>query len=331
LPTQSTKLWTTPLRDLLRGRITGRLDWKSRIVRAGLSQPAVDLITQVVRRTRLWRLEKAAVADELIAHFLDGLEAGTAADELVAKFGDVRAAAKLIRRAKRRNRPLVWHIWNFAFRVTEVILAIYLLLIVRFCIGRPDPKVDYVARMNEPVLKTPEADRAWPIWEKAILAASDGLKNGQLMFSDDIGGVAEPPPWTKTVDWLEHHGQVMELARQAGQKPVLGVIYGPGGSQDDRQLYQHTFNQEKDYPLVALVLTHLNYTRTIANIMAFDARRAAELNDGARVEADLRADLGLARQLRESDGIAVSATDPRRSHHWRTGQVSADRRQTRGL
>jgi len=47
---------------------------------------------------------------------------------------------------------------------------------------------------------------------------------------------------------------------------------------------------------------HLNYLRRMAVILSLDAKRGAELNDGARVEADLKAILGLPRQMRESGG-----------------------------
>ena len=41
-------------------------------------------------------------------------------------------------------------------------------------------------------------------------------------------------------------------------------------------------------------------------MLSLDARRAAELHDGGRVEADLMAMLGLGRQLHDSDGILIS-------------------------
>ena len=67
----------TPFRDLIRGRITGRLDWRARLAAAGLPADVSALVTRVVRTTRLWRIERAAVADELVAHFADAIAAGT--------------------------------------------------------------------------------------------------------------------------------------------------------------------------------------------------------------------------------------------------------------
>src|SRR5690242_10958028 len=97
------RLRYTPIRDLVRGRLTGRLDIAGRIDRADLPAPAKDLVRRVVRKTRLGSLEKLDVADELIAHFRDGLDAGESIEQLARSFGDEARAAKLIRRAKIRN------------------------------------------------------------------------------------------------------------------------------------------------------------------------------------------------------------------------------------
>ena len=81
-------LFRTPMRDLLRGRITGRLDIDRQLDESGLSGLAAGKVRNVVKRTRLWRREKIEVTYELIAHFLDGIEAGTPIDELIENFGD---------------------------------------------------------------------------------------------------------------------------------------------------------------------------------------------------------------------------------------------------
>src|SRR5688500_15815926 len=94
------RLRYTPLLDLLRGRVSGRLDVRRRLDASALPPAARVLVGRVVKRTRLWRVEKLDVAEELVSHFADGLAAGESADDLVAAFGDERQAARLIRRAK---------------------------------------------------------------------------------------------------------------------------------------------------------------------------------------------------------------------------------------
>src|SRR5277367_3367800 len=116
------RLRYTPMRDLLRGRVTGRLDLADRLATANLSAPIRELIRRVIRKTGLWSLEKMDVANELIAHFSDGLESGATAEQLIESFGNERMAAKLIRRAKLRNRPLLWHIYRAIFRAIVALI-----------------------------------------------------------------------------------------------------------------------------------------------------------------------------------------------------------------
>ena len=108
---------STPVLTLLRGRIAPveyppspqpRYDIPLLLRESGIPEPAQTLIRHLVRKTRLWRREQHEVASELITHFAGGLDAGQSIDELRSSFGDPKASAKLIRRAKKRNRPLLW-------------------------------------------------------------------------------------------------------------------------------------------------------------------------------------------------------------------------------
>jgi len=63
------RLRMTPLRDALRGRLTGSLDYRRVLAESGLLLPVLRTVDEVVRRTRLWPREKCDVAAELCAHF----------------------------------------------------------------------------------------------------------------------------------------------------------------------------------------------------------------------------------------------------------------------
>src|SRR5262249_24615218 len=58
------------------------------------------------------------------AHFTDGIASGVSPEDLIQAFGDEANAAQLIRRAKRRNRPLYWHSLRAAVLFTFSTLAI---------------------------------------------------------------------------------------------------------------------------------------------------------------------------------------------------------------
>jgi hypothetical protein len=151
------KLRYTPVFDFFRIGFTARLDLNRPLETAALPVSIKQVIKRVVRRTRVWRLEKLDVLTELIGHFTDGIAAGISADGLIAAFGNEASAAKLIRRAKRRNRPFYWQALRFASQSLAVVLAIYGGLALYFFSGRPSPRIDYVAIQNRTSLNTPEA------------------------------------------------------------------------------------------------------------------------------------------------------------------------------
>ena len=300
IPSPRNKLWTSPLRDLLRGRVTGRLDWKSRLAAVGLPAPSTELIVRVVKLTRLWRLEKAAVADELIAHFLDGVAAGTSALELIDRFGDQRIAARLIRRAKKRNRWMPWHILVGTVKTFGILLGIYGLLLIRFCVERPSPKVDYVAQLNAPVAASPVSDRAWSIYRRAIIAASDGVKDGTLVFSKALNWDRDKPPWDERLTWLRQHAPAIDLVRQGSQKPVMGFILDDAATLDDPKsgpcnpehhlaFDQGVFDPSRD--------AHDRDIDKVLEILDLDTACAIRSGDGTTAEADLTSALSFARQL----------------------------------
>jgi len=107
------RLRYTPLQDVFRGQLNGRLDWRYLLAEADLPAELADTISQVAHKTRLWNGERIDVVQELVAHFQDGWQAGRTAKQLAGEFGDIALAAKLIRRAKRRGRPsrrrVDWH------------------------------------------------------------------------------------------------------------------------------------------------------------------------------------------------------------------------------
>ncbi len=296
----------TPLRDLLRGRVTARLDWPARLAATGLPADVSALVVRVIRRTRLWRLERAAVADELIAHFADAAAAGAA--DPVADFGDERAAARLIRRAKRRGRPLVWHLWTWTWRTTAVaiatIVAIDAGLTARFLTGRPTPTVDYVARLAAAERAVPADDRAWPLWRPAVLACTAVGQFGERHVPEVLypqpGETAVP---SARVAWLRAHADALAVARRAAAKPALGFILGPGGSADDPELFPVAPRQTWDEPLVEpgggpAGLRFFGSVAVMSRPLSADAQWAADTGDGNRCVADLWALLGLAGQIR---------------------------------
>jgi hypothetical protein len=295
------KIRTTPLRDVLRGRLTGRLDVRARIETSGLPAPAQALVARLVRRTRLSRLERVDVADELIAHFVDGIGAGESVDALIASFGDERRAARLIGRAKRRARPWPWHAVRALEWLLVGLLVVYVIAAVVFYTGSPSTSADYVAALNATTLQTPADKRAWPVYREALLKL-EGRHERQADRKLWYRLSARPgmKGWPDVVAWLERNAGALERMRRAAAKPALGFVLGPNGSADDPELWPPGSEADRDAKVYEWLIPpepHLSELRLAATALAADAVLARERGDRPRLLADLAALHDLAEQL----------------------------------
>ena len=291
---------STPLGDLLRGRLTGRLDWRGTIAAAAVPPQAKDLIRRVVGKTGLWRSEKADVTEELLAHFLDGMESGLAIEKLIRDFGDAKQAARLIGRAKKRCRPMILRATVWLAKALAVLVVIHLLLVARFCLGHSSPAVDYVNVVNKPILRVPPDQRGWPLYRQAILDTADFKPPEELPLNpENLEPGGKDWPWM--ADWLHRHAAALDLIRRGAGRPALGFVFGRGGSIDDPAVFPEAVpycKSTEEQPLSALWRGDLNnLNRFTFNFLAADAELARQENDSARVVADINAMLDIARQL----------------------------------
>jgi hypothetical protein len=293
------RMWHTPMLDALRGRITGRLDIRHRLATSGLPAPAQALIARVARRTRLWRLERVEVVDELISHFGDGIESGESVEELLARFGDERAVARLIGRAKRRNRGIVWHAFVALRWLTCGLLMLYGLTAAWFYVGKPTVKVNYVEQFNAIARETPASKLAWPLYREAI---------PQLRFFDPLmspSGSAEhyllelvpgEPRWPEVVKWLTPRQDAIERLRRGAKKPVAGFVYGPDGSLADEELWQQVRSVRNPFPMDVLQ-PRLEDLLQMKIVLKADTFLAYDEDDLPRMMNNIEALLGVADQL----------------------------------
>lgn len=326
------RILRTPIGELIRGgprppRVP-RLRAKARIDASELPAPVKELVHRVVRRTRLWRREQIDVADELLAHFYDGVAAGESTDDLIAAFGDERAAATLIRRAKRRNRSLFWKAKRAIGWALVALACFYLLIGVYFAMGRPSPSVDYVALLNAKAIATPEDERAWPTYRRALLMLKEAVPSDKRVEGNDFGipnfvfADGQSKRWLKAVAWLTQHAAAIELLRQGTTKAELGFVAGAQAAPEDWPLsttmptaevakaMAEQAEREKASPTfgsaIRVVLPHLNEMRTIANVLAADCVLARQQGDADRARRNLVALLGLSAQVRRSQSLLVT-------------------------
>jgi hypothetical protein len=293
------KLRYTPLRDLLRGRLSARLDLRRQIDAAEISVPAKSLIQRLVKATKLWDIEKIAVVDELIAHFADADAAGKSIDAAIAAFGDERTAARLIARAKRRNRGAAWQIFRGVRFLTVALVAFYILLGIVFFAGKPSPRTDSFAILNRRSIQTPLAQRAWPIYRRALLAMPD--RNGSLF----VGSVQQAPidaepggaDWPALVEWLRAHRAAIDLIQQGSEKPVLGYMHGQGVSLEDAAVFPGAPPASGEPLIINAFTGYIRELMIVASVEAADMRLAVAEGNTAAAMRGFHAQLGIADQL----------------------------------
>jgi len=309
------RLRYTPLRDVFRGQLNGRLDWRSVIAEAGLPSEIADTIFQVVRKTRLWNGECVDVAQELVAHFQDGLEMGRSAEQVASEFGDVAQAAALIRRAKKRNRPLWWRALHACCWLLGCFFVVYVLLALYMLTERLTLDTDYLAVINRRADARAQGAPAWPLYRKAMLAI--GWRNAQppLMFQvnwyqagiaallDDSPGEGPDDGPTLREYLVEHQLHLAEL-REATTLPRLGFSIGQSYQPEDTELLgapSVVITPDGEPPeLISMLLGHVQVLNHAGILLACDALAAAESGDAQRAHENLTACLRVVRHVQDS-------------------------------
>ncbi len=317
--TSSSSLWNrlrySRLRDVVRGRLDARLDWRGAIASAELPEQLAGVVTHVVRGTRLWRSEKVDVANDLIAHFQDGLDFGHTPDELLKTFGDPQDAARLIRRAKRRSRSLLWHFWHYGWMGLAALVCVYIAMSLWMSLSRPTICTDYLAVINKAATAVSENERAWPLYRDAMLAlgmqrASDGIS----LISRILCNHSKPNEtgWEGKEKFLLEHADSLAKLREATRRPNLGFVTAMSNSdytEEDRTLFgikltpQEIVNAKQqaaqDHWFMESLLPEFIPLRDAAQLLADDARRAVVAGDGQAAYDNVVALLGISRHCQE--------------------------------
>jgi hypothetical protein len=262
--------------------------------KAALPERLRELVRTTVLATRLWSSEKADVARELIAHFEDGLEAGASAGTLLDDFGEVKRAARLIRRAKIRNRPLVWKLYRLTWRVASAVCAIllitYCVLAIRLIGAEPTLARNYLAELNAKPLAVPEDQRAWPLYREAALLV------GKWPAIEDADDTPAGPYWTDWRNFAERSHAGLELIHRAARRPNVGAVFGVT---EDTQLATRRRDGEAPQParaqpgvdsnpmVISILLPQLSVLREAVRLAAIDARIGLLERDAERVVTDV--------------------------------------------
>ena len=198
----------------------------------------VEFIKLVIKKMRYRKKVREDVQAELSAHFEDELQSCKTNDEkerkaqqLIENFGDVKLLAVLLRRAKKRCRPLWRTVVARTFQTIGVLILCFILYCVYISLGKPTISVNYVeeaTRITRPVAD--ESLNAAPIYQKAIDAykepplVKDEAGTREISLIDarrDKDWVAELTEEELTLmkQWLSDNADASKFFKQASEKP----------------------------------------------------------------------------------------------------------------
>jgi hypothetical protein len=233
---------------------------------------AVEFIKNVIQKMRYRRSVREDVQAELAGHFEDELRDFTPdedkeqkARQLIEEFGDVKLLAVLLRRAKKRCRPLWRTVVVRAFQTVGVLIVCFILYTIWFVSGKPTVRIDYLAELNR--MAQPQIsneDNAWPHYERAIELF---VKPG-----DELMEIPAFQDWKKfsyrNFESLSEQER-QEIGKWVRQNEAAWQQFVAGSS---RPYCYRGYTKGKNDPLLAVVLPHLATLRDLLAIGIFHSR-----------------------------------------------------------
>ena len=177
------------------------------------------------------------------AHFEDELrgcaddgQKDEGAKQLIAEFGAPKLLAVLLRRAKKRCRPL----WQKALARSLQVLGIFILYLfvcsIPLLVGKPTLRIDYVEWLNELVRRgRDEADNARPYYEKACesnVEMPQWLAESKSAWPTDFNDVE----LNLLSGWLKDNRQAIEMFREGSRRAGYWSEYNADETTLDRGL-----------------------------------------------------------------------------------------------
>ncbi|MHC4658328.1 MAG: hypothetical protein ACYS83_04020, partial [Planctomycetota bacterium] len=274
---------------------------------------AADFIRLVIKKMRYWRKVRADVMAELTAHFEDGLkdcktddEKEQRAEKLISEFGDVKLLGVLLRRAKKRCRPLWRTVVARTFQTAGVLILCFILYVAWFLTGKPAITTDYLAQLNH--LTRPVADEslnAAPLYHKAAELLEKSW--------DDIAGLESKKPYELTPEekellennipkllgkkynevtpkqklrigkWLADNKEILDLVLAGTQKPYCWQTYA---------------NKQNTSEMMAVLLPNLSQFRQLARALCWRVRLRAEQGRYGDAFSDIKSCYRLGQHLK---------------------------------
>jgi hypothetical protein len=193
---------------------------------------AAEFIKQVINRMRYRQKVRQEVQEELAAHFEDELkdcstdeEKTQKAENLITDFGNAKMLAVLLRRAKKRCRPLWRIIVARTFQTAGVLILCFIVYVGWFFTGRPVINNDYLLQLN--LIAQPVADQklnSAPLYDEAaqLVESMDPQVRAILGNRFEQSTTKEKELMAK---WLSENNHLFELLINGTKKPYYWHHY----------------------------------------------------------------------------------------------------------
>ncbi len=246
-----------------------------------LPEVVSEYIKSVIKKMRYKKRVRAEVREELSGHFADALKGCAdenkeqAAKELIEGFGDAKMLAILIRRGKKRNRPM----WKKAVigcvKGVGILFVLFFVYMLWFISGKPEISVDYLEVLNK--LNRPEVadvDNGWANYENAgeLYVFKDEQVNEvtkKLKFEYGlIGDLEKLSDEEKTTfyKYLDDNRPAWDEFVKGSGKPYAYREYG----------YGEGVERKEDKWTLSILLPHLSAVKNICKVGAWNALIDAE-------------------------------------------------------
>jgi hypothetical protein len=247
-----------------------------------LPENAANLIKLIIGQMRYRKEVQDDVMTELAAHFEDELrdckteeEKEQRVQQLIGQFGDVKLLGVLLRRAKKRCRPLWRKVVARSFQTAGVLILCLIAYIVWFITGKPVVTTDYLAEFNR--LARPFADEnlnAAPLFEQAAAMCPNRPEEKSDFWQKSFIDANETERRVIKV-WVQLCSDSLNLITQGTEKPYFWRLYETYGGAGD------------DGSMLGTLLPHISKFRNIARAFCLRAQIQAVKGEYSSAFGDL--------------------------------------------
>jgi len=198
-----------------------------------LPRMLVDYIDSLIKGVGANRRVRLEVAEEIGHHFVDAMDESPddeakeeSARELMENFGDMKILGKLIKRGKKRCRPLRLKVLIGTMQIAGILLLCIIARGAYLSIGTPVISVDYVQWMNEHVRGGRSDDlNALPYYERAVELSKEVPDVLKDVLSGLLPEQFTSEQWDALEEFLAQDAQALDALRQGAAKPHYWNVY----------------------------------------------------------------------------------------------------------